>query len=235
MKLIIRKRYSFMILGFIFIPSLYLILLFPDLNYNYNESSNLRLSQTQNNFSIESKFQALIWIEARLVLKIESNQSGVIWFDFTDASDGRYFGKINKSIEILGTNKTQTIKLVLKPRLMTLPGKYNFTLNVGGLYDYSERYEAIMGMGYIILIAVLVIFIIGIIIILRKNDGYKKIKVIPRTQVDSISASLEEISENKIKCPECKKLIDEGLTFCPDCGSRIPEFLRFNPNSTRGL
>ena len=37
-----------------------------------------------------------------------------------------------------------------------------------------------------------------------------------------------QIPESKIQCPECKKIIDEGLTFCPECGSRIPTFLQFH-------
>ena len=45
----------------------------------------------------------------------------------------------------------------------------------------------------------------------------------------------EKAPTNKIKCPECKKIIDEGLIFCPECGNRIPEFYRFNPNKTSGL
>ncbi|MBD3342189.1 MAG: hypothetical protein GF353_24015 [Candidatus Lokiarchaeota archaeon] len=47
-------------------------------------------------------------------------------------------------------------------------------------------------------------------------------------------SKISEIPSGKIKCPDCNKLIDEGLTFCPECGNRIPEFLRFNPNSTTG-
>jgi rRNA maturation endonuclease Nob1 len=46
--------------------------------------------------------------------------------------------------------------------------------------------------------------------------------------------STHETPQNKIKCPECKKIIDEGLIFCPECGNRIPEFYRFNPNKTTG-
>lgn len=45
----------------------------------------------------------------------------------------------------------------------------------------------------------------------------------------------EKIPQNKIKCPECKRIIDEGLIFCPECGNRIPKFYRFNPNKTTGL
>ncbi|TFF87261.1 MAG: zinc-ribbon domain-containing protein [Promethearchaeota archaeon] len=36
--------------------------------------------------------------------------------------------------------------------------------------------------------------------------------------------------QRKIKCPDCKEEIDEGLQFCPECGHRIPDFLRFNPD-----
>ncbi|MHA1256410.1 MAG: zinc ribbon domain-containing protein [Promethearchaeota archaeon] len=36
----------------------------------------------------------------------------------------------------------------------------------------------------------------------------------------------------KIKCPDCKEIIDEGIVFCPECGNRIPEFLRYNPDSS---
>ena len=25
----------------------------------------------------------------------------------------------------------------------------------------------------------------------------------------------------KIKCPNCKEIIDEGSTFCPECGERL--------------
>lgn len=37
----------------------------------------------------------------------------------------------------------------------------------------------------------------------------------------------DQLPDNKILCPECNILIDEGQTFCPECGNRIPEFLRF--------
>ena len=36
----------------------------------------------------------------------------------------------------------------------------------------------------------------------------------------------------KIKCPECKEKIEEGLIFCPECGNRIPPWARFNPESS---
>ena len=41
--------------------------------------------------------------------------------------------------------------------------------------------------------------------------------------------------EGKIKCPKCKELIEEGLTFCPECGSRIEISQRYNPSLTDTL
>ena len=38
--------------------------------------------------------------------------------------------------------------------------------------------------------------------------------------------------EGQIKCPICKELIDENLTFCPECGSRIEISQRYTPSST---
>ena len=74
------------------------------------------------------------------------------------------------------------------------------------------------------------IFGISLMIILVKKKGSKIIKPVSTSSETSIISESSEVSGRKIQCPECKKLIDEGLTFCPECGSRIPEFLRFNPN-----
>ena len=88
----------------------------------------------------------------------------------------------------------------------------------------------------VILLLILTIFSIGVIIILVKKKGSESTKeTILSVPEDSIPSGGESIPINKITCPDCKKLINEGLTFCPECGARIPEFLRFNPNSPRGL
>ena len=41
-----------------------------------------------------------------------------------------------------------------------------------------------------------------------------------------------KIPKGKIKCPQCKELIEEGLIFCPECGVRIPDYLRWNSDSS---
>jgi rRNA maturation endonuclease Nob1 len=59
---------------------------------------------------------------------------------------------------------------------------------------------------------------------MKKNKGSKKGKS------NKTKGSSEPLI-GQIKCPSCRKLIQEGLTFCPECGDRIPEFLRYNPIS----
>jgi len=235
MKLNMRKVFSFVFFSLIFLPYISLILPYSDPTSDYNSNtSEVKLNQPTNNYSIDSKFRSLIWIEAHLTLKIESNQSGVIRCVFTENTGRTYFTVINRSVEILGTNETQIIQLVLKAHITTLPGKYNFTLNIGGIFDYMEQFKAILGMGYLLLITILIIFVLGIILIIRKTRSSEKIKNLSLSRPEPLLERTDDEIVNKIKCPECKRLIDEGLIFCPECGSRIPEFLRFNPNSPSG-
>ena len=44
-----------------------------------------------------------------------------------------------------------------------------------------------------------------------------------------------KVPRGKIKCPDCEKVIEEGLTFCPDCGNRIPPWAKFNQDSSPGI
>ena len=44
-----------------------------------------------------------------------------------------------------------------------------------------------------------------------------------------------KIPSGKIKCPDCEKVIEEGLTFCPECGNRIPPWAKFNQDSSPGI
>ena len=60
---------------------------------------------------------------------------------------------------------------------------------------------------------------------MTKNKGSKK-----KGKSNKSKGSGEPLI-GQIKCPSCRKVIQEGLTFCPECGERIPEFLRYNPIS----
>ncbi|MEE9376418.1 MAG: zinc ribbon domain-containing protein [Candidatus Lokiarchaeia archaeon] len=204
-----------------------------DKNINYNKISSKLNTNQVNNFSVTSNLHKLVWIEGRLNLFLISNESGLINCELKDSNNGKYFTQVNMIINLTGLNRIQVIRLIFNPHLTTLPGRYNFTLNITGFYNYTENFELILGMGYIILILVLMIFGIGLIIILmKKNEGIITKPVSVSTE-GLIPSELTEAPVNKIQCPECKRLIDEGLAFCPECGSRIPEFLRFNPNSPR--
>lgn len=199
-----------------------------------NISSELKTSQALN-FTVTSNLHKLIWIEGQLNLILTANETGLITCEFKDSNNGNYFTQVNKIVNLTGSNEAQAIRLKFYPHLTTLPGKYNITLNITGFYNYTENFDLILGMGYIILISVLTIFGIGLIIIFVKKKDLKTVKPISVSTEESIVSELEEVPIRKIQCPECKKLIDEGLAFCPECGSRIPEFLRFNPNSPRLL
>lgn len=176
-----------------------------------------------------------VWIEGSLSLFINSNQSGLIICEFKDSNNGKYFTQVNRIVNLTGFNQSQTILLIFQLYILTFPGKYHFTLNISGSYNYTENFELILGMGYIVLILILMTFGISLIIILVKKKGSKLIKQVSTSPDTSIISESREVPSRKIQCPECKKLIDEGLAFCPECGSRIPEFLRFNPNESTVL
>jgi len=205
-------------------------------NRNNIIEDNLKTSQISDEFNVVSYLHKIIWVEGHLTLTLTANESGSITCDFRDALNGNYFTIINEVVDLAGNYTSQEIQFVFRPHITTLPGSYNFTLNIEGLYDYSETFQLILGMGYVILLLILTIFSIGVIIILVKKKGSESTKEsILSVPEDSIPSDGESIPINKITCPDCKKLINEGLTFCPECGARIPEFLRFNPNSPRGL
>lgn len=202
-----------------------------DKNISYNKISSKLNTNQVNNFSITSSLHKFVWIEGHLNLILNSNESGLINCEFKDSNNGKYFTQVNRSINLTGSNQAQANRLIFRPHITTLPGRYNFTLTITGFYNYSEDFELILGMGYIVLTLVLIIFVIGLIIIFMKKTGVKIIKPFSVSTEASIPSELSEAPSSKIQCPECKKLIDEGLTFCPECGGRIPEFLRFNPGS----
>ncbi len=226
---------SFAILPISFISSLISSQFQSILNQNEEIETGLKTSQVSENFTVSSTLHELIWIEGRLTLLLTANESGLINCEFKDSQEGKFFTLETQSIILMGNNDSQRVQFIFKPHITTLPGKYNFTLSITGFYDYRENFSIVLGMGYIILLFILIIFGLSVVvIILKKKDG-KVPKTISSSSEEQLPSSVSEVPSSKIQCPECKKQIDEGLTFCPECGGRIPEFLRFNPNSPRGL
>jgi len=220
----------FPVLFNIIISNLYLIEINQQIN---SDNSKIRLTQgTNSNFSIESNYPRLIWIEGVLNLEIKSNLTGEINIAFLKSPNGDFFINHHKKEELESSGKKLSINILIKPDFLTLPGKYKFRLFISHS-DSGEKYledlNIILGMGYVIIITVLIIFGTALIIILTVKGELEEQLSITSTQ------NIGRLPEGKIKCPECKRLIDEGLSFCPECGERIPEFLRFNPNSPTGL
>ena len=199
-------------------------------NYNKDEFSNIRLAQENGNFSVTYDSPKLIWIECQVSLNITSNRNGNISIRLQDSSGGNYFSVDSELLELDGTNQSNTVLLRSQPQLFTLPGNYEFSLDISGALNYNDSFSVILGMGYLILLLVYLVVLIAIPIILTR-------KVEEETYIPSSEAISTPVTETdasapagKIKCPECRKEIDEGLTFCPDCGARIPEFLQFSPS-----
>ena len=129
-------------------------------------------------------------------------------------------------INVSVTNQTQVFILKIYPSLTTFPGVYIFRLNLIGFITYYEEFEVIFGLGFIPFVSIFGTGLVFIIFIL-----VKKTKKSEKPQDATLEIDSSESLIGKIKCPNCRKLIREGLAFCPECGDRIPEFLRYNPVS----
>ena len=212
----------------LFSPSLYFDVL-QDTTHFQGFNSNPKLNQALN-FTIISYVDRVIWIEGVVDLIVTANESGIINCELIDSNSGKYFTTVSRTFILIGNNQSQNLRITYNPLITTLPGKYNINLTITGLYTYTENFEVILGMGYIILLFILGIFIIGLILILRKKIEVKSKKPTISLLEEPKSSEIIEGTSKKISCPECRKLIDEGLAFCPECGIRIPEFLRYNHN-----
>lgn len=190
--------------------------------------SHIKTSQGIQNFSIDTYLPSLIWLDPQLRLNISINQTGLIQCLFSETNGPIFFSTGNYSLTLVGNNISQIFYLKLIPVITTLPGLYQFSLNITGAFSYNENFEIIYGLGIIPLVLVfsaLVIF--PIIILVKKSKEIKGVKIEEITYDIKTETPLSSIS-GKIHCPKCHKAIDEGLTFCPECGERIPEFLRYN-------
>lgn len=192
---------------------------------NYDSLTNIALSQGGINTTISTFFPKLIWMEGNLQLEITPNQTGQVLCDFREISESA-FTSYNSLIDIVNVNHTQVFIIKVSPYITTLPGVYMFRLNLTGMVVYYEEFEVIFAIGFLPLILIFGVGLISIIsILIRKNKGTEKVQ--EEIQITDVSSPLI----GKIKCPSCRKQIQEGLTFCPECGDRIPEFLRYNPVS----
>ncbi|MHA1819589.1 MAG: zinc ribbon domain-containing protein [Promethearchaeota archaeon] len=147
------------------------------------------------------------------------------------------------------------LRVNINLRLDAFPGKYFyalyiFFLNTSGTPSNQPIYIIDPGSFYVfsgplILISIISTIIVGISIITVRTEKVKKEKIVvaassAQVYVTGASSSggesnipvevegqnLEEKTPGKIKCPNCKKEIEEGTAFCPYCGYHLPKFLR---------
>ncbi|MHA1273133.1 MAG: zinc ribbon domain-containing protein [Promethearchaeota archaeon] len=204
-------------------------------NYQIRDNFIINSCADKSNFSISADLPKIIWFEAYLNIKISSELDGKIKCISVDSKGGKYFS-IEETVINIKKSESKTIQMKLNPHLSTLPGKYQFGLVIwyienenNSVQIYSKNFDTILIMGPLFLYCNLIIFSTAILIILTKNPSEEEIIAAQTGSQQGI------IPEHKIKCPECGKIIDEGLTFCPECGNRIPEFLRFGPGSSSGI
>lgn len=209
-------------------------------NLQDRKSINLNASQSSENIPVQSTFSKLIWIEGELTISITPNSSGNVRIVFREVTEENSFTEIRETHNLTEINETNTFQFLLSPNWLTLPGEFIFNLTLifsdsenNEIFVYNENFETILGMGYLTMIIFFSALIIAIITVIIKT---KKPTKQATTSIDSPTE--EEYVETtgpaptgKIKCPNCYKIIKEGLTFCPECGHRIPEYLRNNPNT----
>lgn len=171
----------------------------------------------------------------KVTLNITSDGDGVLVVNLTNV-EGAF---PPSSTRIPFTNLNATYEVPFSPSWNALPSTYSLKVDAwyvnvsnGDSLDavFSGAVQVRLGMGAVlglpILLAIVVIAIV-IVVKLRKPTSTEKAEANKDKSSAEGTASSSGVA-NKIRCPECKKLIDEGSVFCAECGARIPEFLRYN-------
>jgi hypothetical protein len=252
MKSFNRFKEGFLILSLLLVPLVLNLFIVSGSQYastgkwpgEVSKENLLNLSASpSDNITVKTYIPEFLWIENSISLKITSNISGKIRYTLADSFGGQYFEIQRSNVVLNDKNEEKKLNIDIKPHFITLPGEYRFFLLIsylnatddqesGGEQIYEVDFKVILGMGEVYLLILSIIFGTAILIILTEKTEIE----LNQTQTSSqgaTKAQVETISDapaGKIKCPNCKKVIEEGLTFCPECGNRIPEFLRFNPN-----
>ncbi len=204
--------------------------LMQDNTFHSTRNENPKSAQLGPNITLNILRSGFIMVEGQVGLNITSANSGQIHCALAEEFGERYFLKINQTIVIIGDNQSHLTLIRIIPLITTFPGDYQFILNITGLFTYNEIFEVFLGMGYSLFTIVLGFLAVIIIIVVLKRKNANKSKATKNGTSSQTFQTSQSDSLDKINCPNCKKIIDEGLSFCPECGERIPEFLRFNPN-----
>ncbi len=176
----------------------------------------------------------------KVTLNITSDGDGTLRVNITSAEGA--ITPVSDAI-VPFTASQQLYEVPFNAALATLPG--TFVLQVSAWYvnvSNGNNLDPVLSgvvnvrlgiglmLGVPLLLAIVTIAIV-IAIKLRKPAATEKTGEETTKSSGESSAAVSGVA-NKIRCPECKKLIDEGSVFCAECGARIPEFLRYNVPQT---
>ena len=195
-----------------------------------NFNPKLMPSATPNeNITIKAEHPEFLWIQSSMALEFASNISGKIRYTLADSSGGEYFEIKSNRISLANDNKKRKDTINIRPHFITLPGKYRLFLLVsyinetddqeqGGVQIYELDFEIILGLGNSYLLILSIIFGTAILIVLSEKTEVEVDQAQAASQGNN-QAQVEAIAdapEGQIKCPNCKEIIEEGLTFCPE-------------------
>ncbi len=207
-----------------------------EINFETKKIPKISQSEASENISVEIKsYSQLIWFSGNIVIETSSNITGFLKIDLSDGLGGSYFQNFQQIIPISNTSENEVFEIPIIPQVYIFPGMYNLSLiiNYIPVIDsidedtiLSSHLQINVGLGPPILIILIIIFGISFTLILTKRETIKE-EILTYEPEKQIEAALDA-PQGKIKCPECKKIINEGLTFCPECGNRIPEFFRYH-------
>jgi len=246
MKFKISKRDLIMLISLIFLINSISLLFF---NYDIDsykkkkeiqKNPNISQPEPSENIRIEIKnYSQLIWFTGNIIVETSSNISGYLRIDLSDENGGAYFQIFQNNISISNTSENENYEIPIIPQIYLFPGRYNILLTVDYLQNLNSTDENSIlstilqiniGLGLPMLIILTIVFMIAFTLIITKKEVIKEDVLVgePEKQLEIAL----DAPEGKIKCPKCKKTIEEGLSFCPECGKRIPEFLRYHPETT---
>lgn len=186
----------------------------------------------------------VVWMAGTVELSVLATQNQTVWC-MIDNGLGLMFLPANFTFDLVeGTN---TIVFPLKLVLEAMPGRYSYRLQVSVnaeftnvLYRQNHQTYIALGLPSLVLVFVTLGGFLGIAY--ARNRQKKALSPTPAETSAAETGTLPSTPDEggpqaltappgKIRCPSCKKVIEEGTVFCPECGHRIPEYYRYNPNS----
>ncbi|GAB4307226.1 MAG: hypothetical protein Kow0069_04590 [Promethearchaeota archaeon] len=178
---------------------------------------------------------SFVWYSGELVLLVVSSANSTIWCRVLAVEKYAFRDEVVQRQLEAGVNRV-VVPLVALPN--ALPGNYSYLVLVSEqsspfLADlYEGEFSVVLGGGLPTLVAAILTFAVAGTVTLARGKKSAPVEPVPVVLPASSPVSptpLTGAPPGRIKCPTCKKDVEEGSQFCPECGARIPEYLQRNP------